>query len=129
MAAADVEEVCRWMWRHCYIRAAVAAATVSAEQIEQLDAAVAEAGEGPLYFNVVMMLYEKWADENRPGLSPDSDEGGQDLLPSTDEEQQDWADMPPQTHAGTRRTGVVRIPRPSGSGARMAALLAGLASI
>ncbi len=173
MAAADVEAVCRWMWAVCYpgdeqlaqgltdalaeaaltriaaasaaqlavlrdIQAAVAAAPVSAERIEQLDAAVAEAGEGPLYFNVVMMIYEQWADAYRPVLSPDSDDEVSDPLPE--------ADMPPQTPAEARRTGVVRVragqdacmaagarvtathlcPR---SQARMAALLAALASM
>jgi hypothetical protein len=101
------------------IRAAVAADSVSAERIQQLDTAVDNAGEGPFYFSLIVMMYESWAEEYRAVMS----------MPSTDEEEQDQADMPPRTLAGVRRTSVVHVPRPARSQASMAALLAALASM
>jgi hypothetical protein len=47
------------------IRAAVAAGAVSAQMVEQLDTTVANAGEGPLYFLLIVMMYDTWADEYR----------------------------------------------------------------
>jgi hypothetical protein len=95
------------------IRAAVAAESVSAQMVEQLDTAVENAGEGPFYFNLIVMMYESWAEEYRAAMS----------IPSTDEEEeeQDQADVPPRTLAGVRRTSVVHVRRPPRSQARMAA--------
>ncbi len=106
------------------IRAALAADHVSAERIEELDAAVAHAGKGPLYFNVVVMMYEQWADEYRAYLSslgsPMASTPGSCEGEGSDE---DLRGM----HTGARQTGVVRVG--GGQGARMSALLAALGRV
>jgi hypothetical protein len=93
------------------IRAAVEADSVSAERIQKLDTEVENAGEGPFYFSLIVMMYESWAEEYRAVMS----------MSSTDEEDQDQAYMPPRTLASVRRTSVVHVPRPARSQARMSA--------
>jgi hypothetical protein len=105
------------------IRAAVEADSVSVERIGQLDVEVANTGRGPLYFNVIVMIYKKWAKEYRAYLS--SLGSPMPSTPGSDEEDsdEDWQDM----LASTRRTGVVRVG--GGQNARMATLLAELLNV
>jgi hypothetical protein len=94
------------------IRTEVAADSVSAMRMGQLDTAVENAGEGPFYFDLIVKMYNSWAEEYRAAMP----------IPSTDEEEeeQDQADMP-RTLAGVRRTSVVHVRRPPRAQARMAA--------
>jgi hypothetical protein len=105
------------------IRAAVVADSVSVERIGQLDTEVANTGRGPLYFNVIVMIYEKWAKEYRAYLS--SLGSPMPSTPGSDEEDsdEDWEDM----YQSTRRTGVVRVG--GGQNARMTTLLAELLNV
>ena len=106
------------------IRAAVLADSVSVERIGQLDVQVANTGRGPLYFNVIVMIYKKWAKEYRAYLS--SLGSPMPSTPGSDEEEdsdEDWRDMLPST----RRTGVVSIQ--DGQNARMATLLAAMLNV
>jgi hypothetical protein len=51
------------------IRATVTVNSVSTERIHQLDTAVDHAGRGPMYFNLIVMIYEKRGEEYREYLS------------------------------------------------------------
>jgi hypothetical protein len=105
------------------IRAAVLADSVSVDWIGQLDVQVANTGRGPLYFNVIVMIYKKWAKEYRAYLS--SLGSPMPSTPGSDEENsdEDWQDMLPST----RRTGVVRVG--DGQNARVATLLAAMLNV
>ena len=106
------------------IRAAVLADSVSVERIGQLDVQVANTGRGPLYFNVIVMIYKKWAKEYRAYLS--SLGSPMPSMPGSDEEEgsdEDWGDMLPST----RRTGVVRVG--GRQNARMVTLLAAMLNV
>ena len=94
--------------------------------LDTLDAEVAHAGPGPLYFNLVAMVYPVWSKDYRAFLSSVGS------LPSTPESMHESSDedlrsMRTAPHAGTRRTGVAR---PPGSAANtdsnLPALLAAL---
>jgi hypothetical protein len=106
------------------IRAAVAANSVSVEEIQQLDTYVSHIERGPLYFNVIVIIYEKWAKEYRAYLS--SLGSPMPSTPGSDEEEgsdEDWRDMLPST----RRTGAVRVG--DGQNARVATLLAAMLNV
>ena len=120
IAAASEEQ----MAMLCDIRTAVLADSVSVERIGQLDVQVANTGRGPLYFNVIVMIYKKWAKEYRAYLS--SLGSPMPSTPGSDEEEgsdEDWRDMLPST----RRTGVVRVG--DGQNARMVTLLAAMLNV
>jgi hypothetical protein len=90
--------------------------------LDSLDAAVAHAGPGPLYFNLVVMVYPVWSKDYRAFLSSVGS------LPSTPESTQESSDedlrsMLTAPHAGTRRTGGVS---PAWSAQSMSGLLAAL---
>jgi hypothetical protein len=106
------------------IRTAVVADSVSVDMIQQLDTNVANTSRGPLYFNVIVMIYEKWAKEYRAYVSslgsPIPSTPGSDEEEDSDE---DLRDMLPST----RRTGVVSIR--DGRNAHMATLLAAMLNV
>jgi hypothetical protein len=72
----------------------------SALSLLALDAAVAAAGRGPLYFNLVVMVYGEWSTEMRAHLSSLGSP-----MPSTDEEDEDLANMLARAHTGTGGAG------------------------
>ena len=97
------------------IRAAAEAEAVSAERIAELDAAVAAGGQGPFYYNMIVLMYDVWADEYRAFQSPAGSEGsGSEDSDSEDSEES------PEIPGGVRRTGRAHV---GGSSARMALLL------
>jgi hypothetical protein len=106
------------------IRTAVVADSVSVDMIQQLDTNVANTSRGPLYFNVIVMIYEKWAKEYRAYVSslgsPIPSTPGSDEEEDSDE---DLRDMLPST----RRTGVVSIR--DGRNAHMATLLSAMLNV
>jgi hypothetical protein len=109
------------------IRDAVQEDSESLQRTLQLDALVAKEGRGPLYFDLIVMIYKKWSKEYRAhlesvGSSVTSDDSGEYMEEGSDD---DLADMLP----ATRKTGVVQVseeppPRPG-----MGALLAGLRNV
>ena len=88
--------------------------TMQLAVVQDLDGRVASAGQGPLYFNLIVMVYGLWSEDCRANLSSD---GSGSSTPSSDE---DLREIPPTT---TRRTGMVHVDRQT---AGMAALLAAL---
>ena len=98
------------------------AANLTLAELQTLNARVADAGQGPLYFNLVVMVYPVWSKDYRAFLSSVGS------LPSTPESMQESSDedlrsMRTAPHAGTRRTGGVR---PARSVESMSVLLAAL---
>jgi hypothetical protein len=93
------------------------------EELLELDVAVASAGPDPMYFNLVVMVYDEWSTEMRAHLSslgsPVPSTPGSGGEEGSDE---DWRDMLPPP----RRTAVVHVPRPTRQHADVAALLAAL---
>jgi hypothetical protein len=78
-------------------------------ELQTLNDRVAAAGRGPLYFNLVVIVYNVWSEEMETNLSEPSTPGLEDS------DSQDLPEMP-----DVRRT---RGMRPVGSGARMSLLL------
>jgi len=79
-------------------------------QVQTLDDRVAAAGSGPLYFNLVLIVYPVWSEDTMARLSPPPTPG------SESSDSQDLPEMPD----GVRRTGRTRL---GGTGARMSLLL------
>jgi hypothetical protein len=94
--------------------------------LDTLDALVAGAAPGPLYFNLVVIVYPVWSKDYRAFLSSVGS------LPSTPESTEESSDedlrsMRTAAHAGTRRTGVARPARPAArTDSNLPALLAAL---
>jgi hypothetical protein len=78
-------------------------------ELQALNARVAAAGRGPLYFNLVVILYNVWSEEMETNLSEPSTAGS-----GSDSEEL------PEMQDGVRRTGRAHL---GGPGARMALLL------
>jgi hypothetical protein len=93
------------------------------EEVLAFDAEVNSAGRGPLYFNLVLMLYKTWSKKYKAylGSAGDyvSDDSGEDMEEGSDDE---LAGMLP----AARKTGVVSV---SGDQAGMRALLSGLRDV
>jgi hypothetical protein len=79
-------------------------------QLQTLNDRVAAAGRGPLYFNLVVIVYNVWSEEMETNLSEPSTAGLEDS---------DSEELPGMQH-GVRRT---RGMRPVGSGTRMSLLM------
>ena len=85
------------------------AANLTLAELQTLNARVADAGRGPLYFNLVVIVYHEWSEEMETNLSE----------PSTPGSGSDSEELP-EVAAGVRRTSGMH---PVGSNARMALLL------
>lgn len=100
------------------MRAAVAVgeATLQMSELEALNARVAGAGRGPLYFNLVLVVYGEWSREMDAELNTSSTTG-------SDEEEGSDGDLRDMLWP-VRRTGQVRVR--GGHTPHMAVLLAAL---